>query len=68
MLPVLYEIEFNGDKGLFCMNDGFSAYDGEDEVLIQDGLEYRVVDNYQEVDQLTQKRYHFIKLRYPPGK
>ena len=40
--PVIYEIEFYGKKGLFKMSKGYSAYPVEEEVLIQDGLLYKV--------------------------
>ena len=46
-IPVLFQIDFKGDRGLFEMSYGFSAYPGEDEVLIQDGLEYRIMENYE---------------------
>ena len=37
-VPVVFEIDFKGQKGLFEMTDGFSAYPNEGEVLLQDGL------------------------------
>ena len=40
-VPVVYQIEFHSEKGLFDMS-GYSSYDHEKEVLIQDGLEYSV--------------------------
>lgn len=44
-LPVIFEIQFLSDNGLFELTSGFSAYPNEGEVLVQDGLEYLVVDN-----------------------
>lgn len=39
---VIYDIKFTGDEGLFNMSDPrYSAFD-EDEVLIQDGFEYKI--------------------------
>ena len=32
--PVVYKIEFNSTEGLFEMSKGYTAYPGEDEVLI----------------------------------
>ena len=46
-LAVLFEIEFTGEKGLFELTEGFTAYPDEAEVLIQDGLKYRVIENSQ---------------------
>ena len=40
--PVIYKIIFKGQKGLFEMSKDYTAYPGEDEVLIQDGLEYKI--------------------------
>lgn len=42
--PVIFEISFNSQKGLFNMSEGYSAYPEEGEVLIQDGLMYTVTD------------------------
>ena len=43
--PVVFEIEFHGTSGLFELSSEFTAYPDEQEVLVQDGLEYRVVEN-----------------------
>ena len=40
--PVIYKIAFTGDEGLFYLsNSNFSAYQ-EREVLVQDGLKYKI--------------------------
>ena len=44
LVPVIYEIHFSGKNGLFEMSSGYSAFQEEDEILIQDGLEYSVID------------------------
>ena len=44
-MPVIFEIEFKGQIGLFELTKGYTAYPGEDEVLIQDGLEYSITGN-----------------------
>lgn len=44
-MPVVFEILFKGSQGLFELTSGFSAYPDEHEVLVQDGLKYRVTDN-----------------------
>lgn len=41
---VLYEIDFTGDEGLLKMLPDFTSYEEEGEVLLQDGLDYDVVD------------------------
>ena len=33
-VPVLFEIEFRGQYGLFKMTNDYTAYPGEDEILI----------------------------------
>ena len=49
------------------MSSGFSAFEGEDEVLIQDGLDYEVMNNEQKMcDKGT--KYYQITLRHPPLK
>ena len=44
-VPVLFKIEFHGSKGLFEMTEGYSQYSYEQEILVQDGLQYLVTDN-----------------------
>ena len=41
---MVYQIDFHGSKGLFEMSEGYSSYAGEEEVLIQDGLQYSITD------------------------
>ena len=33
-IPVIFEIEFHGEVGLFELDDEFTAYPGENEVLV----------------------------------
>ena len=41
---ILLEIEFTGDQQFFYLNSKqVSAYPGEKEVLLQDGIQYKVV-------------------------
>ena len=42
-----------------------TAYPDEDEVIIQDGLPYRVLENSVQETTKSQK-YQLIKLQYPP--
>ena len=48
-IPVVFEILFTGTSGLFQLTQTFSAYPGEQEVLVQDGLTYLVTDNLEQV-------------------
>lgn len=64
-LPVLLEIEFHGSLGLFQMKEG--AYKDEDEILLQDGLEYMVTQRTVVKDPALSGPYHLIRLRYPCG-
>ena len=42
--PLLIEIKIKGGLQLFSLNSGeLSAYPKEEEILLQDGIEYRVV-------------------------
>ena len=69
MNPIIYKINFNGSKGLFEMSDDYTAFAGEDEVLIQDGLEY-TVKNVEKiyVDEKQEAGYTQITLQYPADK
>ena len=66
-VPVIFEIDFKGNEGLFKLTKDISAY-AEEEVLIQDGFQYLVTENsVQTIDEAGTK-LHVIKLRYPPIK
>ena len=58
--PVVFEIEFHGKKGLFEMTDDYTAYPGENEVLIQDGLKYQVITNQELNSTKYNKQFRFI--------
>ena len=64
-VPVIFEISFRSKKGLFELADEYTAFPGEDEVLLQDGLKYRVIDNSDEETENTKKKFQLIKLVYP---
>ena len=64
-IPVIFEILFKGSTGLFQLTSDFSAYPGEQEVLIQDGFSYLVTSNKEELNPSTNEKYHLIKLSYP---
>ena len=44
-VPVVFEINFEGQTGLFEMSAGYSAFPQEEEVLVQDGLQYLITEN-----------------------
>ena len=50
MKSVVFKIVFSGDRGLFKLTEGYSAYSEEGEVLVQDGLRYLVTDKCDAVD------------------
>ena len=56
-IPVVFQIKFKGNSGLFNLSDQFSAYPEEEEVLVQDGLTYRVKDNTEKLDSDTNLKY-----------
>ena len=42
-MAVIYEIEFTGSRGIFFMSSReFTAHREEQEVLLQDGLEFKI--------------------------
>ena len=62
-LPVIYSINFYGEKGLFELSPGYTAYPGEDEVLIQDGLEFLVTK--VQYTTMEENEICIIELKYP---
>lgn len=42
-IPVVFEIFFMSRSGFIELDDDITAYPGEQEVLLQDGLKYRVL-------------------------
>lgn len=50
---------------MFKLTDEYTAYPGEAEVLVQDGLEYYIKGNIEKFDENTKKTYHLINLNYP---
>ena len=44
-VPVLIKITFRCKRGYFKMTKEYTAYPEEEEVLIQDGLKYRIIGN-----------------------
>ena len=64
-LPVIYDIRFTGDEGLFNMSDSrFTAFE-EDEVLIQDGFEYKIDKVEKRFDFEILKHVTTVTLLYP---
>ena len=61
--PVVLEIEFHGNKGIFEMSAPYTSYPGEDEVLIQDGLPYQVILKTEETMD-DGRTYTKVKLLY----
>ena len=65
MCPVLYHIVFTGNEGLFYLSDlNYTAF-LEREVLVQDGLEYRITE-MREVHLSRGKTLTLVNLVYPP--
>ena len=64
-LPVIYDIRFTGDEGLFNMSDSrYTAFE-EDEVLIQDGFEYKIDKVEKRFDFEILKHVTTVTLLYP---
>jgi hypothetical protein len=67
MCPVIYKIQFIGDEGLFYLSDSnFSAFKAEQEILLQDGLDYRIISITEENDAATGHTITEVELVYPP--
>ena len=62
---VVYQIQFMGDEGLFYLSGNYTAYN-EEEVLIQDGLDYTIIDIQEYTAQITGQKITKVKLAYPP--
>ena len=55
--PIIFKIKFTGQKGLFKLTEGFTAYQGEGEVLVQDGLRYLITKNKTKIHEKTGREY-----------
>ena len=52
-LPVIFKIAFKGQQGLFELTAEYTAYPTEDEILVQDGLQYLIIKKeYMTVDDI----------------
>ena len=47
------------------MGEGFTAYPEEDEVLLQDGLEYSLNGVTEQFTEDTNEKYFIVNLKYP---
>ena len=57
-VPVVFEVTFKGIQGLFELTQDFTAYPGEeDEILLQDGLEYLITDNVKTITDDTNDKF-----------
>ena len=56
----MFEIFFKGRSGMFELDDTITAYPGEEEVLLQDGLEYKVLSN--ELKQTDDKNQNYFLI------
>ena len=52
-VPVILEINFCSKIGLFELRGENSAFAGEDEVLVQDGLQYKVLSVHHQINSTT---------------
>lgn len=65
MIPVLFKIDFHGSTGLFSMSSDYTAFPHEREVLVQDGLQYKVLGQENKYDADSDKRYVIVEMEYP---
>ena len=66
LIPVVFEITFLKKTGFVEVTPEYSAYPLEQEVLVQDGLEYLITSNSEEETQNKDQKFRLIKLKYPP--
>ena len=59
-IPVVLEIEFLKSTGFFELTPEYSAYPSEQEVLVQDGLQYKVTGNTEKETQNSKKKFRLI--------
>ena len=59
-MPVVFEIVFEGTSGLFQLSEGYSAFPEEDEVLLQDGLQYSVIKITEHSTEDTNQQFCLI--------
>ena len=62
-MPVIYEISFHGQKGLFQLTSEFTAFPGEEEVLVQDGLKYLITQNTKIKCESTGQIFCLVRLK-----
>ena len=63
--PVILEINFLKPTGFFELTPQYSAYPSEQEILVQDGLQYLITSNTEEETTKSKTKYRLIKLKYP---
>ena len=64
-VPVILEIHFKKNTGFFEMTSEYSAYPEEEEVLVQDGLQYLITGNIEMEVENSNKKIKVIQLKYP---
>ena len=64
-VPVVFEIIFKGETGLLELTSETTAYPGEEEILVQDGLEYLIIDSFEQTTEVHNKKFRLIQLQYP---
>lgn len=65
MISVLFKINFEGSTGLIQLTSDYTAYPNEEEVLVQDGLEYKVLSKMHMKDEESGKPYAVVEMEYP---
>ena len=63
-IPAVFEITFLKRHGFFELTKEFTAFEEEEEVLVQDGLEYSIIDNSESLTDCGRK-FYLIKVQYP---
>ena len=65
-LPIVYQIEFNTHLGQFHMDrDECTAFLDEEEVILQDGLQYKILRKEEVECPNSHKKYHLVHLAHP---
>ena len=56
-VSVVFDIDFKGETGLFQLTDEFTAYPGENEILVQDGFKYLVLNVAEKINKKDKRNY-----------
>ena len=63
-MGVLLKIELKKKHNFFVYNEETSAFPNEQEVLLQEGLEFKIKDLVEKEDKIKEFKYYEVRLVY----